>query len=101
MLFQFGGGPQSKARHTRRKVISGKITKTSGGLTKKDFIKNKHGRNVSKKKHKQGKENVWIKAVAQAKKELKLDPKKFIPPKKGTKLHTRATEICAKLKGKK
>ena len=42
MLSQFGGGPQSNARHTRRKVISGKLSKTSGGLTKKDLIKNKH-----------------------------------------------------------
>ena len=103
MLSQFGGGPQSKARHTRRKVVSGKLSKTSGGLTKKDLMKNKHGRLVSKKQHKQGKGNVWMIAVKQAKKELKINSKNFKDhiPKKGTKLHKRATEICEKLKAKK
>ena len=36
---------------TRREVFNGTAKKTSGGLEKKDLIKNKLGRIVSKKKH--------------------------------------------------
>ena len=39
----------------KRWVWSGKIKKTSSGLTKKDLVKNKHGKIVSKKKHRLGK----------------------------------------------
>lgn len=35
----------------RAEVYHGNAKRTSGGLTKKDLIKNKHGRIVSKKKH--------------------------------------------------
>lgn len=38
-----------------RQVWSGKLTKTRSGLTKKDLMKNKHGRIVSKKRHAHGK----------------------------------------------
>lgn len=36
---------------SRAKVWHGTANKTSGGLRKKDLIKNKHGRIVSRKKH--------------------------------------------------
>ena len=36
---------------SRAEVWHGNAKKTTGGLTKKDLIKNKHGELVSKKKH--------------------------------------------------
>jgi len=36
---------------SRAEVFHGNAKKTSGGLTKKDLIKNKHGEIVSRKKH--------------------------------------------------
>lgn len=36
---------------SRAQVMHGTAYKTSGGLTKKDLVKNKHGRYVSRKKH--------------------------------------------------
>ena len=36
---------------TRRKVFNETAYKTKGGLTKKDLLKNKHGRIVSRRKH--------------------------------------------------
>ena len=43
------------ARLAKRWVWSGKIKKTPSGLTKKDLVKNKHGKIVSRKKHSLGK----------------------------------------------
>ena len=43
------------ARLAKRWVWSGKIKKTPSGLTKKDLMKNKHGKIVSRKKHSIGK----------------------------------------------
>ena len=45
------------ARLAKRWVWSGKIKKTPSGLTKKDLVKNKHGKIVSKKKHSLGKKS--------------------------------------------
>ena len=36
---------------SRAEVFHGNAKKTTGGLTKKDLIKNKHGELVSRKKH--------------------------------------------------
>jgi hypothetical protein len=36
---------------SRAEVFHGNAKKTTGGLTKKDLIKNKHGEIVSRKKH--------------------------------------------------
>lgn len=48
---------------TRAQVMHGTAYKTSGGLTKKDLIMNKHGRIVSKTKHNTAKrENRLVKA---------------------------------------
>jgi hypothetical protein len=52
-------------------VYHGNATHTAGGLVKKD-LKMKDGELVSKKKAKDSKANPWIKAVAKAKKELKI-----------------------------
>lgn len=40
---------------SKRQVFSGKAEKTSGGLRKKDLMRNKSGKIVSKKKSKLGK----------------------------------------------
>lgn len=40
---------------SRAEVFHGNAKKTTGGLMKKDLIKNKHGEIVSKKKHKTAK----------------------------------------------
>ncbi len=40
---------------SRAEVWHGNAKKTTGGLTKKDLMKNKHGEIVSKKKHKTAK----------------------------------------------
>lgn len=44
-------------------VFSGKALHTSGGLYKKDLIKNKRGLIVSKKKHELGKKNKLFKKL--------------------------------------
>jgi hypothetical protein len=41
----------SKTFGSRAEVFHGNAKKTSGGLTKKDLMKNKHGQIVSRKKH--------------------------------------------------
>ena len=43
---------------SKAKVWHGNADKTSGGLTKENLMKNKHGRIVSIKKHERGKEVV-------------------------------------------
>ena len=49
---QVGGAKKkTKTVGSRAEVWHGNAKKTSGGLTKKDLLKNKHGRIVSKKKH--------------------------------------------------
>ena len=41
----------NKTFGSRAEVFHGTAMKTSGGLRKKDLLKNKHGEIVSKKKH--------------------------------------------------
>jgi hypothetical protein len=43
---------------TRAQVWHKTAKKTSGGLIKNDLMKNKHGRIVSKRKHKTGKKTI-------------------------------------------
>jgi hypothetical protein len=91
----------TKAVGSRREVMSGTAHHTAGGLLKKDLKKNpKTGEYVSKDKAKAGKKNPWIKAVAQAKKDLGIK-KKGLPfdsysLAKGTPLYRRAHEIYDK-----
>ena len=47
-------------RNDYAKVWHGTLKKTSGGLTRKDLMKNKWGRIVSKKKHKLAKKNKFL-----------------------------------------
>lgn len=54
---------------SRAQVYHGNATETVGGLKKKD-LKMVNGEIVSKTKSKEEKKNPWIKAVAEAKKEL-------------------------------
>jgi hypothetical protein len=43
---------------SKAQVWHGTAKKTSGGLTKSDLMKNKHGRIISKKKHTMGKKSI-------------------------------------------
>ena len=43
---------------SKAQVWHGTAKKTSGGLTKKDLMKNKHGRIVSRRKHNMGKKSI-------------------------------------------
>ena len=72
-----------------RRVFSGTCDRTSGGLTKKDLMKNKRGRVVSKKAHASHKKHFknsalskWVQACAKARAELGLTG--FVACKKGT-----------------
>jgi len=52
------GGAKVPAVGTKLKVWHGTAKHTSGGLTKKDLMKTKNGRIVSKKKHAAGKKAI-------------------------------------------
>ena len=45
------GKPRVRTIGSRREVFNGTAKRTSGGLEKKDLIKNKHGRIVSRRKY--------------------------------------------------
>jgi len=79
---------------SRATVMHGAASRTSGGLKKGDLKYNKKGEIVSKEKSKQAKANPWIKAVAKAKKELKIPKHEFVPIK--GELLTKAREIYKK-----
>ena len=80
---------------SRVQVFRGSKERTAGGLTKKDLMKNKHGRVVSKKAFARGRKlaknngiSKWANAVMKARKELGVTG--FFAVKKGTKLYTLA-----------
>lgn len=95
---------------TKRQVFNGTAFRTSGGLTKADLVRVRKGTRsvlvngkrknidvfsiVSKKKSKLGKENSWMKAVKEARKELNIEG--FYAVKKGTPLYTLAKKIHTK-----
>merc|ERR1712178_465429 len=81
----------ARGRMAKVVVLRGSKAKTSGGLTAKDLIKNKHGRVVSKKQSARGKANPWMFAVKKARAALKI--KGFSAVKKGTPLYTKAKEF--------
>merc|ERR1719376_149924 len=54
----------------RSLVARGRLSQTKGGLKKKDLVKNKSGKFVTKKASAAGKKSTWIKAVAAARKAL-------------------------------
>jgi len=61
-----------RGRLAKAMVFKGSKAKTVGGLTKGMITRNKHGRYVSKKKSARGKKNAWMKAVARARRALKV-----------------------------
>ena len=72
-----------------RRVWSGTVDRTKGGLTKKDLCLNKRGKVVSKKQFKAGQKNFknsalsrWVVATQRARKELGLTG--FVACKKGS-----------------
>merc|ERR1712098_773806 len=74
-------------RGSFRRVWSGTVATSKGGLTKDKLMKKKGGKVVSKKGHAQGLKNYkriskWTAAFMKARKELKL--KGFVACKKGT-----------------
>ena len=80
------------SKHTaRRHVFSGKRLTSKGGFTKSAFMKNKHGRIVSKKQHARGGLNKWIIAVRKARKALGITG--FMAIKKGTPFYKKAREF--------
>jgi len=66
----FGGASKMPAVGSKASVYHGKAKHTSGGLTRKDLMKTKHGRIVSRKKHALGKKALknLVKAGYKAKK---------------------------------
>ena len=66
----FGGASKTPAVGSKASVYHGKAKHTSGGLTRKDLMKTKHGRIVSRKKHALGKKALknLVKAGFKAKK---------------------------------
>jgi len=74
---------------------------TRGGLTKKDLVKNKKGRVVSRRQQSHNPLKKWVNACRQAKRELKIPG--FCPLNKGDQgkaLYKRAKEIYAEIKAK-
>merc|ERR1719261_1959795 len=59
-----------KVRGKAWQVLAGTRTKTSGGLTAGQLLKNKSGKVVSRKKSALGKKNKWSQAMAKARKAL-------------------------------
>ena len=81
----------AKGSRAKSQVYRGRKRKTSGGLRKKDIVKTKSGRFVSKSKHKAGKKHSWAKAVKQARKNIKA--KGFVSLKKSGELYKEARDI--------
>merc|ERR1712096_293640 len=90
---------RKSVRGTRAQVFRGTKEKVkTTGQTKKDLMKNKRGKIVSKKANSAGKRTYkrnglgkWNKAFMQARKNLKL--KGFVPCKKGTPFYKEAMRL--------
>merc|ERR1711928_331052 len=81
-----------------KKSLIGTKVKTKGGLTKKDLMKNKQGKVISKKRYATGRKNFknggiakWSKAVTKARNNLGITG--FCAVKKGTALYKEARKI--------
>merc|ERR1712232_803636 len=79
------------ARTARLRVFRGKLGKTKGGNSKKDLVKNKSGKVVSRKRSAIGQKHPWIVAVKKARAAPKL--KGFVACKKGTEYYKKAKEF--------
>merc|ERR1711881_552561 len=62
----------ARGKRAKSSVLRGTKVKTASGLTAKDLMKNKRGKVVSKKAHAAGQKRGWMKAVAVARKALKI-----------------------------
>merc|ERR1712129_602818 len=62
----------ARGRRAKSNVYKGKKEKTVGGLTANDLFMNKRGKVVSKKTSARMKNNLWIKALVEARKALGL-----------------------------
>merc|ERR1712118_461447 len=78
-------------RAQKHRVFKGLMDKTTSGLKKSDYMKNKRGKVVSKKKHASGMKQQWMVAVIAARKALNI--KGFAVVKKGTPLYKKAKEL--------
>lgn len=81
---------------SKREVLLGRKEKTKAGLKKADFVKNKEGKYVSKKRSAMGKRHYaniapWISACKKARQDLCLSG--FVPVKKGSALYDKAREL--------
>merc|ERR1719495_2274116 len=90
--------PKSFLIGTKAQVFRGTKTKTKGGLVKKDLMKNKNGKIISRKRHKAGKKifkkvglQKWSNALTEARKNLGITG--FYACKKGTALYIAARKI--------
>ena len=83
-------------RLARRHLFAGKVSKTASGMGKGDFVKNKSGKIVSKKRsaHSKAVLGPWTAAVQKARKALNI--KGFAVIKKGTPLYKKAKELYGK-----
>merc|ERR1712098_444318 len=86
-------------RGSFRRVWSGTVATSKGGLTKDKLTRNKAGKAVSKKGHAQGLKaykriSGWTNACGKARKQLKL--KGFHPIKKGTAYYKLAKQLYGK-----
>ena len=86
-------------KNVRLGVFRGVLAKTSGGLKKDDIVRNKSGRYVGKRRAEISKKHPWIKAVLQARQELKLQG--FVKLQKGTEYYKLARKIYDDMKIKK
>merc|ERR1712187_399883 len=62
----------ARGRMARSQVLTGRKEKTTSGLTAKDFMKNKYGKIVSRKRSAFSARRAWPKAVQQARKALSV-----------------------------
>ena len=84
-----------KSIGSKRQVVNGTVTHTSGGLTSsniKTVKKNGLKRYVSKSKSIKGKQNKWIKASVKARKNLGLEHT-FVIMKKSSPLYKETSRI--------
>merc|ERR1711904_31831 len=80
-------------RAAKHRVFKGLMEKTKSGLTKSDYMVNKWGKVVSKKRHALGLKRPWMVAVIAARKALKIKGMAMV--KKGTPLYKKAKELMA------
>jgi len=86
---------RAKSRYAKAMVARGTLAQTPGGLTKKDIVRSKSGKFVSKKQSEQGRASPWIKAVAAARKALQIKGFAVVggKSKQGKELYAKAKSL--------